>query len=784
VPGVLGSAGPTEGTLRVPGTFPLRLLRRGGPLPARLDTRGRGVRRAVPSSAEASVGRSRPRPAGARHYCILREVCAESATIAGQAGSANILGFARWPFFRMGELSAREPSRRTCKRGDELCGPGRRDTVAPPGYCPGGLASLGIQSGHRKSRLTASLGTNESGCVKVPSGKVLCMNRVIVTTSWDDGHKLDLKLARMLKHYNIKATFYISPQSTELPAAERLTAEEIRYIAEDFEIGAHTMTHPHLDRIDARTARREIIDSKEMLELITGKPVSSFCYPYGDHNEETKRLVREAGFSTARSVKRFITHSVDRMAIGTSTDTFDHRRDGMLSVLGLCGRRPWRVFGLRRWDNLAKAMFEQARERGEVFHLWGHSREIEAHNYWPRLEAFLNWLKEQRDVVFVSNADVPACPPRVLIAAPYFKPRGGGLEEYAYQIAKGLQGHRNWHVAVVASGDGDEVQMDSYQDIKVYYLPYRLKLSNTPFGLSWRRRLRRIISAERPDVILAHAPVSGMMDVVVGQTKKIPFVVTYHVASMAKGRRLPDLLVRCYESVLLPRAFRKARAIICTSAYVQRSALIAPYSYKSTVISPSADIEFFRPPLQKVSCHRVMHVGGLKAGEWHKGLDISLRVIAELKRRYSDVHLTVVGDGDKQPHYEALAAELGIVSEVEFRGRLGGERLVSAYQSADVLIMPSRQESFGMVLIEAMACGIPVVASAVEGIPDVVDDGEVGFLVEPDDVGGFASRIGKLFDDPALYIRYCENARRTAVTRRCTWPQQVERTAEVLEALI
>jgi glycosyltransferase involved in cell wall biosynthesis len=385
---------------------------------------------------------------------------------------------------------------------------------------------------------------------------------------------------------------------------------------------------------------------------------------------------------------------------------------------------------------------------------------------------------------YMPNAEASARPPRLLIAVPYFKPRSGGLEEYAYQIAKGLQGHRNWHVAVVASGDAAEVTMDSYQGIKVYHLPYRLKLSNTPLGLGWRRRLRRIISVERPDVIVAHAPVAGMIDVVVGRTKQIPFVVTYHFASMVKGRRLPDMLVRCYEKVLLPRAFCKARAIICASSFVQRSALIAPYSYKSTVITPSVDTVFFRPQLQKVPGHRVMHVGGLKTGEWHKGLDISLRVIAELKQKYSDVHLTVVGDGDNQACYETLAEELGIASEVEFTGRLGGETLVSAYQSSDVLIMPSRKEPFGMVLLEAMACGIPVVASAVEGIPDVVDDGEGGFLVEPEDIGGFARRINNLFGDPTLYIRCCENARRVAVTRGCTWPQQVERTAEVLEALI
>src|ERR1017187_6847322 len=218
------------------------------------------------------------------------------------------------------------------------------------------------------------------------------MNSVIVTTSWDDGHKLDLKLASLLRRYGIGATFYVSPQTREFPASERLTAEEIQHLAENFEIGAHTMAHPSLGLLDAAAGRREIVDSKETLELIIGKSLRSFCYPYGDYNEETKRLVNEAGFSRARSVRRFTTRSVDRLALGTSVDTFDHRRDGMLSVLDLCGPRPWRAVRLRRWDNLAKEVFMQARERGEVFHLWGHSHEIEAHNDWQRLEDFLAWL--------------------------------------------------------------------------------------------------------------------------------------------------------------------------------------------------------------------------------------------------------------------------------------------------------------------------------------------------------------------------------------------------------
>jgi glycosyltransferase involved in cell wall biosynthesis len=439
---------------------------------------------------------------------------------------------------------------------------------------------------------------------------------------------------------------------------------------------------------------------------------------------------------------------------------------------------------LHRWDNLAKVMFAQGQAERGWLSLMGSFTRDRAHSYWGRLKVFLTWFSQQRDGIYVCDADVPPRPPKLLITAPYFKPRSGGLEEYAYQIAKGLQETKGWEVTVVASGDKDEVRMSGYQGIKVYYLPYRLTLSNTPFGFGWRGALKRIISTERPDVIVAHGPVPGMLDVAVGRAKKRPFVVTYHSGSMVKGRLIADLLIKCYEKVLLPRALRKARLIICASRFVQRSEMIAPHFDKTTVINPSVDTDFFRPRSQRVHGHRIMHVGGLKVGEEYRGLDISLQVTAELRKMYPDVHLMVAGNGDKQVHYEAVAEQLGVASHVKFCGRLGPNELLAVYQSANVLITPSRKEAFGMALIEAMACGVPVVASAAEGIPDVVDDGEVGFLIEPGDVSGFVAGISKLFDDPALWMHVSENARRTAVARENTWPRQVERTAEILRALI
>lgn len=611
------------------------------------------------------------------------------------------------------------------------------------------------------------------------------MKPVIVTTSWDDGHKLDIKLAALLRRYGIKATFYICPEDREFPAADLLSPEEVRELAVDFEIGAHTLTHPHLDRLDETAARREICDSKDRLERILGTPLSSFCYPYGDYNEETKRLVREAGFKSARSVRRFVTRSGDPLAAGTSVDTFDHRRDGMMSVLRLSGNRPWRVPWLRRWDNLAKIMFVQARDRRGVFHLWGHSHEIEAHNDWQRLEAFLAWLKEQENVTFVCNGDLPPEPPKALITTPYFKPRSGGLEEYAYQITKGLQRSKGWDVTVVTSGDEKEISTCSYEGIKTDHLPYRLKFSNTPFGFSWYWRLKRVIAVEQPDIIIAHAPVPGMIDATAHAAKSTPLVVTYHTGSMLKGSKAADKIIRCYESLVLPRALQKARLIICVASFVQNSELVKPYVHKSVVITPGVDGDSFRPSSTlKAAGHRILHVGGLKSGEEHKGLDISLQVIAVLKQRYPDVQLTVAGNGDKKNHFEMLTEKLGIARHVEFRGRLKGQDLISAYQNADVLIAPSRKDVRPLAILEAMACGVPVIASAVEGIPDLVEDGEFGFLVKRDDVEEFTMKIAELFDNPALRKRFSENAQRVAMECERNWPHQVELTDRFLRELI
>src|SRR4029078_9092725 len=103
---------------------------------------------------------------------------------------------------------------------------------------------------------------------------------------------------------------------------------------------------------------------------------------------------------------------------------------------------------------------------------------------------------------------------------------------------------RGWEVVIATSGDGKRVTRDNYNGLPVYHLPRRGVVSNTPLGKGWRRTLRRIIADERPDVVVAHGPVTSMLAATsraVG--KKLPLIITYHMGTLQKGRRMLDLII-------------------------------------------------------------------------------------------------------------------------------------------------------------------------------------------------------------------------------------------------
>lgn len=216
----------------------------------------------------------------------------------------------------------------------------------------------------------------------------------IVTTSWDDGHKLDLKLAHLLQKYNVPGTFYVSPANKEFSKEDLLSEQEIQSLSESFEIGGHTLHHPNLAQVPLDFAIDDIKAGKDNLESILGKKLQSFAYPYGAYTEQVQRAVRDLGFTVARTTKRFsIASSSEYSALPTTVHVYTHLSD----ILQLPKYRTL------QWQKLAMYFFDQTMENGGVFHLWGHSWEVDKNNEWENLEVVLEHISNRKSVEYVNN---------------------------------------------------------------------------------------------------------------------------------------------------------------------------------------------------------------------------------------------------------------------------------------------------------------------------------------------------------------------------------------------
>lgn len=223
-------------------------------------------------------------------------------------------------------------------------------------------------------------------------------SRCIVTTSWDDGDALDLRVCRMLDDFGLKGTFYI-PISYE---RRTLADGDIVDLSRRHEIGAHGLGHLRLDHLSASEIRSEVERSKTLLERLVNRKVWGFCYPYGIHNSDIVQVLRDVGFEYARTVRSFQTMVEDPYEMPTTVQVIPDVRLPFhwktLKVLGL------RVFGaMRDFRVRAESTFDYAYRSGGIWHLWGHSWEVDGHGLWDELEDVFHYVSGRSDVVYLTN---------------------------------------------------------------------------------------------------------------------------------------------------------------------------------------------------------------------------------------------------------------------------------------------------------------------------------------------------------------------------------------------
>lgn len=252
-----------------------------------------------------------------------------------------------------------------------------------------------------------------------------------------------------------------------------------------------------------------------------------------------------------------------------------------------------------------------------------------------------------------------------------------------------------------------------------------------------------------PDVIHAHGSLlAGPLAKVIGQRTGIPYVVTEHNTAFSRNAIRPwqdllvaDVLANSSKRIVVSPALGK----LLESRYGDAA---CPWQWIPNVVSQS-----FQPA--KLAQHksigrtrfRFLNVALISS---NKGQDTLLYAMSKLVRAGADVELRIVGDGDLRASLARLVVELGISSNVAFLGTLGRDRVVEEMQSADAFVLSSRHETFGVVLIEALACGLPVIATTCGG-PECIVGSDDGLLVPPNDVPALVVAMEQMMVQRSTY---------------------------------
>jgi glycosyltransferase involved in cell wall biosynthesis len=276
------------------------------------------------------------------------------------------------------------------------------------------------------------------------------------------------------------------------------------------------------------------------------------------------------------------------------------------------------------------------------------------------------------------------------------------------------------------------------------------------------RRVRSLIADLKPDLLHAlHLTSYGFL---AGLSGFQPSIVSVWGTDVLEAPNLTPL-----HRWITRHALARAGAITATGLRLAEATLpYVPEGKPVAVIPYGVDLELFAPQNGAATEGRVLTVGSVCRLSPEKGLDSLLRAVAMLRERGVDLRVVLAGDGPEREALVRLATEVNISEHVEFLGDVPHEGVPDVLRGLDIFAMPSTWEGFGVSAIEASAMRLPVVASRIHGIPDVVLDGETGILVPPADPAALADVIEGLAAQPELRARMGA-AGRTFVEREYRW---------------
>jgi phosphatidylinositol alpha-mannosyltransferase len=375
---------------------------------------------------------------------------------------------------------------------------------------------------------------------------------------------------------------------------------------------------------------------------------------------------------------------------------------------------------------------------------------------------------------------------RVALVTEFYYPHLGGVTEHVHNLARTLvqSGHHaiiiTSHVAESGRGhelgelDDDPAYIHRVGTSRVIYSYGSFARVTTGFGL--RRRIREILRQERIDLMHVHGglnPTLGLVAPEAARDLDIPVVATFH----SWFHR--STLCQIFRRPLQRRLDRHAAVIAVSQPVVEAHARYFDADWK--IIPNGVDTAFFRPTSSRHTFDRdpepeLLFLGRLDP---RNGLDTVLAAMPQVLAEFPEVRLTIAGDGPLRRVYERLAAP--VARHVSFIGSVNGNR-PTFYSRADLYLCPTTKASFGITLLEAMACATPMVVSDITGFRELVSGGDEAVLVPRNDSGAWAETIIALLQDKRRRERMGSAGRTKAA--RFAWPHVAREVTAVYRSVL
>ena len=363
---------------------------------------------------------------------------------------------------------------------------------------------------------------------------------------------------------------------------------------------------------------------------------------------------------------------------------------------------------------------------------------------------------------------------KIAILVPFFPPKWrGGVENSTYKIAKCLA-ERGHEVNVVTSLDEGFPKKNMEQGFFIHRTRYpRIKLIGTMiFWLGILLILRRI----KPDVVQAQTVVIALPALLTRKLQGKPYYIW--------GRGSEIYLPWLFKNQVSKLLFKYANKVIALTEDMRRE--IQKIYFREVLVIPNGiDLGQFKNVLREDARRQLKITDEQKIimfiGRLHpvKGLEYLIKAMELLKDKNKNAGLVLVGSGEEKEYLEILSRELDLEKDIRFLGSVTSEEIPHFMMASDVFVLPSLSEGFPNVILEAMACGLPIVATKVGGLPEIIEDSENGFLIAPKNPRQIAEKILLLLENDPLREKMAKNNQEKV--KKYSWDNIVDRLEEIYQ---